>query len=145
MKALTTLFLAGAVIASVGCSAKPSPEADISCTATEAVQYTGTTTGFIMVQKSVQMSDPALGGAVPANGLIATVVSPVASIQICEGDCVDGSGDFAQDKDIETDIDGLLVYTLGLDPNGPFSGAIIESFNAISQCKTDVTLELAGP
>lgn len=143
MKSLHWLVLAGAAIVVAGCTGKPSPEADITCGNVASVSYGGVPgdpVAFFMVQKSITASDAGAGGSVPANGIVATVTSPVESVQICKGDCLDGSGSFSQEKDVVTDDDAILKYTLGLDPNGPFSGSITESFNALNQCQTEVTV-----
>lgn len=143
MKSLHWLVLASAAVVAAGCSGKPSPEAKITCGTFEGVSYNvppGSPVGFILVQKSITATDDGAGGPVPANGIVATVMSPVDSVQICDGDCLDGTGGFSQEKDIETSDDAILSYTLGLDPNGPFTGFVTESFNALNQCFTDVTI-----
>ena len=143
MKSLHWLVLASAAVAVAGCSGQPSPEAKISCGTVDSVAYVATSgapIAFYMVQKSITATDDGAGGPVPANGIVATVISPVASVQICKGDCLDGNGSFGQEKDVTTDDNAILKYTLQLDPDGPFTGSVTESFNAVSQCETDVTI-----
>lgn len=149
MKAVHGLFLVPAVfaLAAVGCG-KASPEAQLECVNTVDVEFTPGVTGtggtlaagFFLVQKSITMTDPGLGGDVPANGVIATVLSPVDFIQICEGDCLDGDGDFAQEQEVTTDENAILSYTLGLAPVSNFEGTIVETFNPQSRCETNVSM-----
>lgn len=143
MKAVLCSIVVSAALLT-GCSGKPSPEAEVTCLASDEVSYSQTLGGppaFILVSKPVAANDPGSGGAVPANGIVATVTSPVENIQICKGDCTDGSGSFETEKDVETNDDALLQYTLGLDPSSSVSVTIIESFNALSSCTTDVTIQ----
>lgn len=140
MKAVKILFVAAA-FAAAGCTAKPSPETTVTCGATEGIFYTGNPgdpVAYIMVQKSVALSDPGLGGEVPANGIIATIISPVDTVQVCKGDCLDGSGTFKQELDVATDDIGILKYTAELDPSVPFTGDLLESFHALDACTTAV-------
>lgn len=141
--ALCSIVVFGALI--TGCSGKPSPETEITCNNSPQVSYTqteGGAPGFFLVSKNVSASDPGAGGQVPANGITATVTSPVANVQICVGDCTDGSGSFGTEKDVDTNDDAQLQYTLGLDPSAPVSIEVVEAFNAISSCTTSVSIEI---
>lgn len=146
MKSLHWLVLAGTAIVAMGCSGKPSPEAQIQCGTVDGVSYIGADVGFFLIQKAITATDDGAGGPVPANGIVATVMSPVASVQICEGDCLDGTGGFSQEQDVTTSDDAILTYTLGLDPTaGSYEGVVTESFNALSQCQTDVSVSSTLP
>ena len=139
MKPVKILLVGLLGATAAACSGKASPEVDITCSG-------GTFSTFVnnlaMVQKTVSASDAAAGGAVPANGITATVISPVASVQICPDDCLDGSGSFKQEQEVDTDDFGVFQYTIGIDPLVPFEGDIIEIFNAISApCTTTVTIQ----
>ena len=139
MKALHVLFAVPAVLGllSVGCG-KASPEAQLDCVNSADVTVVGSAQ-TIVVQKGVTKNDPGLGGAVPANGVIADVMSPVDFVLICEGNCTDGDGSFDQTQEVTTDDNGFLIYTLGFLPTAVFEGEILESFNPSSQCVTTVS------
>lgn len=139
--ALCSIVVSAALLA--GCSGKPSPEAEITCETADEVTYSQTLNGppgFFLVSKAVSAQDPGAGGPVPANGITATVTSPIEQIQICKGDCTDGSGNFDTSKDVETNEDAILQYTLGLNPSANADVTVLESFNALSQCDTQVTI-----
>lgn len=139
MKSVQKLLLVGTLAAlASGCSGKASPEASITCSGSAG------TTSFVnnlaMVQKTIQANDPGLGGDVPANGITATVISPTSAVQICEGDCLDGSGSFKQEQEVAVDDNGIFLYTVGIDPAQPFTGDIIEVFSAVDSCFTTITI-----
>ena len=139
MKSVQKLLVVGALAAlASGCSGKASPEAAITCGSSATV--TTFVNNLAMVQKTIQADDPGLGGPVPANGITATVISPTSAVQICEGDCLDGSGSFKQEQDVAVDDNGIFLYTIGIDPAQPFSGDVIEVFSAVDSCFTTVTI-----
>lgn len=138
MKAVVALMVAGALAALSGCSGKASPEARITCDSVDGV--TTFTNNLAMIQKTVTSFDAGLGGEVPANGITATVISPVDSIQICEHDCLDGSGNFDTEQEVSVDDNGIFLYTIGVDPAFPFDGEILEVFSATDTCSTNITI-----
>lgn len=144
---IAVAILTGALVSA--CGGAPSPRTLVSCANTVEVTYPagpGSPVAFFQVQKVITVVDDAAAGATPANGLVAKVYSPVTSVQICDGDCLDGTGGFDTTQEVITNPDGILIYTLGLDPAFPFSGDILETFNATSQCTTSVTVGgVAGP
>lgn len=131
------LILAGASFAGCG---RASPSVTVSCVndPNVTVQGGGGASAFFLVRKGVVMDEPGAGAA-PANGITADVLSPVEFIQICAGDCIDGGGNFGQTKEVTTDENGFLTYTLGfISPPAMYQGDVIEAFNPQSQCSTRV-------
>jgi hypothetical protein len=137
--ALWSIVVSAALLA--GCSGKPSPESEITCGTVGSVTFGSPGTYLFQIQKTVTANDPGLGGPVPANGLTASVYAQVEEIEICEGDCLDGDGNFDNPQDVATNDDGILIYTLGVNATGVYQGSVIESFGADSVCTTEISFQ----
>ena len=144
MKAVMTFSSLVLLVAVAGCSARPSPEASVTCSEATTLTFSGaagSTTDFV-VSKGVLMNDQGLGGAVPANGIEVDIISPSGSVTVCPGECAgDAASEFDESIVIVTDDNAVLKYTARLSADGgSFTGSISEVFNALSSCSTAVSI-----
>ena len=133
-----------------GCD-RASPEGNVVCGNVDALAAgfvegdTGAVRLFLVV-KTVEIDDPGAGSTMALNGASVRLVTTFETIGVCEGDCLDGTGDFGTSKTVETDENGILLYTVGA-AYGSYTGDVTEIFSSTGSCNTEVsgTVAAAAP
>jgi hypothetical protein len=131
-------------LALAGCTGA-APTDTVQCSASTAItETTGAgTSGTTLVVQSVTYQDTGEPNTVdlPLNNENVRVISSSPTlVTICPGNCT-ASGVFGSDVTVETDKDGVLIYTVNLIDTGTLTGEITEVVGgqAPTSCTVDFT------
>ena len=116
MKFSTITFMVAAALGAVavGCG-DASPAVLVACQQTVTLKPGITpTAGYGLVVQAVSYTDPATaGGPQPLSLSNARIISPFpGAVDLCAGSCLGGAGTFGSDIKVQTDVSGVLEYTV---------------------------------
>ncbi len=138
MVAVTTGLLATA-------SCGTSPAVSVMCTASQSPNLTGAGTAVFKIVQAISYSDPGTSGAVtqPLSNVDIRIVSPFPdNAAVCAGTCT-AAGTFSPDAKVQTDKNGVLIFTVRLTGVGkPVGGDLIEvaDSQAADSCSVPFTI-----
>lgn len=118
---------AAGMLAVAGCGGT-SPAVNVACTASQKPTLQGAGSGVFKIVQAVNYTDPASTGLQPLSNVKIRIVSPYPeNATVCEGTCA-ATGTFSSDLKVETDINGILIFTVKLTGDGVqnLSGSLIE-------------------
>lgn len=139
MVAATTGFLALA-----GCGGT-SPAVTVTCTASQSPNVSGVGIGFFKIVQAVSFTDPGTTGGSPSplSNVKIRIVSPFPdNAAVCAGTCT-AAGTFSSDTKVETDRNGILIFTVRLTSIGKaVNGSLIEvaDSQAADSCNVPFTV-----
>lgn len=115
------------MVAIAGCGGT-SPAVAVECTASQKPTLLGPGSGVFKIVQAVNYSDPASTGLQPLSNVKIRIVSPYPdNATVCAGTCA-ATGAFSSDLKVETDINGILIFSVKLTGDGVqnLSGSLIE-------------------
>jgi len=116
MKFSTLTFMAVAALAAAaiaGCG-DASSQVIVTCQQSVTIIPGSPLPSTGLVVQAVQYTDPGIGGnPAPLSLSNARIISPFPSaVQICAGSCASGAAGFGPDVKVQTDVSGILEYTV---------------------------------
>ena len=131
------------VLALAGCGGT-SPAVTVACTASQSPKFGGTGSAVFKIVQSVTYIDPGATGTSPLSNVKIRIVSPYPdNASVCAGTC-STTGAFSSDTKVETDSNGILIFTVKLTGNGmvTLAGNLIEvaDSQASSSCSVPFSI-----
>ena len=142
MKKMIGLMAAVSAILAVAACGGTSPAVAVTCTASQSPNLVGAGPVSGEIVQSVTYVDPGNPGVTPLGNVKMRIVSPFPNnVTICGGNCLNG-GTFSPDTKVETDANGILIFTVKLQGPGSVAGSLIEiaDSQASSTCAVPFTI-----